>query len=118
MEHAGCRRRVRALGRRPSLKAPSPQLFNDRGQTRLAGAAFKGFADVVGVLLDHGAPVDGHGPDGRTALMTAAMFNRLDILELLLARGADPARRDAAGLDAAAAARAMGADDAVARLAR
>jgi ankyrin repeat protein len=93
-----------------------PQLCNDRGQTPLAGAAFKGAADVVRTLLEGGAAVDGTGPDGRTALMTAAMFNRLEIIELLLAHGADPARRDAAGLDAATAARTMGAIDAAARL--
>ena len=43
-----------------------PSLANDRGQTPMAGAAYKGFLDVVRALLDGGAPVDGHGPDGRT----------------------------------------------------
>ena len=39
------------------------------------------------------ARVDG----GRTALMTAAMFNRTEIVDLLLERGADIDRRDAIG---------------------
>jgi len=39
--------------------------------------------------------------------MTAAMFDRAQIVELLLARGADPALRDAKGLTALEQARAM-----------
>ncbi|WP_232631586.1 ankyrin repeat domain-containing protein [Methylobacterium sp. Leaf118] len=94
-----------------------PELANDRGQTPLAGAAFKGDAAMVRLLLDRGAQVDGTGGgagdgagDGtRTALMIAAMFDRTEIVALLLERGADPARRDAAGLSAADLARQMGA---------
>ena len=49
---------------------------NDRGQLPLGAATFKGDRDIVEALLDGGASVDGAGPDGRTALMYAAMFNR------------------------------------------
>ena len=93
-----------------------PGLANDRGQVPLAGAAFKGDLEMARLLLDHGADVHA-SPDGKTALMYAAMFNRLDIVELLLARGADPAARSAEGMTAAQLARAMGATDAAARLA-
>jgi uncharacterized protein len=41
--------------------------------------------------------VNGSGHNGRTALMTAAMFNRTEIVERLLAAGADLHARDADG---------------------
>jgi len=53
--------------------------------------------------------VDGTGSGSRTALMTAAMFDRTEMVDLLLQHGADPDRRDAAGQSAAEMARAMGA---------
>ncbi|MNW21680.1 Ankyrin repeats (3 copies) [compost metagenome] len=48
--------------------------------------------------------------------MLAAMFNRSEILDYLLAQGADPARQDARGTTALMAAQTMGAADAAARL--
>ncbi len=50
-------------------------------------------------------------PDGKTALMMAAMFNHVQMVELLIARGADPKARDAVGNTALSVARAMGAQD-------
>ena len=49
---------------------------NDRGQSPLAGAVFKGEDDVVRVLLDAGADPDAGTP---TARETAAMFGRPDL---------------------------------------
>ena len=95
-----------------------PELANDRGQTPLAAAAFKGDEGTVRLLLDRGARVEGAPPGAHTALMTAAMFDRTAILDLLLAHGADPGRRDAAGLDAEALAVRMGAAGTAARLGR
>ena len=40
----------------------------------LAAAAFKGYGSVIEAMLDMGAETDGCGPDGKTALMMAAMF--------------------------------------------
>jgi uncharacterized protein len=82
-----------------------------------AGAAFKGFTDVIETLLAHGADVEGASPDGRTALMIAAMFNRVEIVDLLIGRGANPDARDANGFSARDAAEKMGAPDTAARLA-
>ena len=48
--------------------------------------------------------------------MLAAMFNRGDIREYLLAQGADPAHQDARGVTALMAAQTMGAVEAAARL--
>jgi hypothetical protein len=107
------------MSRRPacsSSAAPIPEQRNDRGQSPLAGAAFKGDVHIAMLLLDHGAAVDGAGPDGRTPLMFAAMFDRLEAVELLLQRGASAETRDASGATALALALAMGAQRAARRL--
>ncbi|GHF37987.1 hypothetical protein GCM10010218_18900 [Streptomyces mashuensis] len=57
---------------------------NDRGQTPLAGAVFKGETEVVRILVDHGADPAAGVP---SALDTAAMFARQDLLELLQGGG-------------------------------
>lgn len=88
-----------------------PELVNDRGQTPLAAAAFKGDLAVMEALLAGGADVNGCGPDRRTALFTAAMFDRTDAVALLLGHGAMPDWRDVHGLSAADAARLMGATE-------
>jgi ankyrin repeat protein len=57
--------------------------LNDRGQAPLAGAVFKGEDDVVRALVAAGAdPGTGHP----TAVDTARMFGRDDLLEVLEAR--------------------------------
>jgi len=57
-----------------------PNRLNDRGQSPLAGAVFKGYEDVVRVLFHGGA-----GPSlGRpSAVETAVMFGRKGVLEIL-----------------------------------
>ncbi|MGW2887983.1 ankyrin repeat domain-containing protein [Streptomyces griseoruber] len=59
--------------------------INDRGQTPLAGAAFKGEADVIKVLLEAGADPSAGTP---SAVDTARMFARAELLELFAAQGA------------------------------
>jgi uncharacterized protein len=57
--------------------------LNDRGQAPLAGAVFKGEDDVVRALVAAGAdPRAGHP----TAVDTACMFGRDDLLEVLEGR--------------------------------
>lgn len=51
--------------------------LNDRGQSPLAGAIFKGAEEVVAVLLEFGADPDLGHP---TARQTAQMFGREDLL--------------------------------------
>lgn len=97
-------------------RGADPELANDRGQTPLQGVAYKGDLSVLRVLLTR-ARVDGGGPDGKTPLMFAAMFNRVEVAKLLLAHGADRAKRDAVGATAGALAQAMGAHDTYALLA-
>lgn len=52
---------------------------NDKGQTPLAGVAFKGYVEVAEVLIGAGADPDQGQP---TARQTAQMFKRQDLLEL------------------------------------
>ena len=51
----------------------------------------------VGNLLAHGAVLDDADDRGRTAVMIAAELGYGDVVELLLARGADRARKDKQG---------------------
>jgi ankyrin repeat protein len=57
--------------------------INDRGQTPLAGAVFKGEAAVIRVLLDGGADPAAGTP---SAVDTARMFGKTELLELFGAR--------------------------------
>ena len=72
--------------------------------------------EVARALLEGGADPNTTMRDGRTALFFAAMFDRLALVERLLAAGASPALRDHGGLTAADAARAFGASRTAARL--
>jgi uncharacterized protein len=72
---------------------------------------------LIATLLDAGAEVDDAGPDGKTALMFAAMVDRVSVVERLLGRGASLARTDEDGRSALDYAEAMGATGA-ARLLR
>ncbi|MEV4920416.1 ankyrin repeat domain-containing protein [Streptomyces tirandamycinicus] len=56
---------------------------NDRGQTPLAGAVFKGEDEVIRALLDGGADPEAGTP---SAVDTARMFGKADLLELFGAR--------------------------------
>jgi ankyrin repeat protein len=67
---------VRALLQRGA----DPDRVNDRGQTPLAGAVFKGEDEVVRALAAGGADPRAGTP---TAVATARMFERTDLLELL-----------------------------------
>ena len=49
---------------------------------------------MIDQLLGYPTPVDGVDTDGSTALHEAAFCGRADGVRHLLARGADPARRD------------------------
>jgi ankyrin repeat protein len=63
-----------------------PDRANDRGQTPLAGAVFKGEDAVVSALAAAGADPRAGTP---SAVATARMFERDDLLELLGAVGGD-----------------------------
>jgi ankyrin repeat protein len=66
-------------------------------QDRIAAlriAAEHGRLNVIDQLLGASTPVDGVDRDGSTALHEAAYSGRVESVRHLLARGADPARRD------------------------
>jgi ankyrin repeat protein len=71
---------------------------------------------VIKALVEGGAQVEGSSFDGRTALMMAAMFNRVEVVDYLIGKGADPRAKDANGITALDAAKTMGAVDTVAQL--
>ncbi|ELR25741.1 Fbox domain containing protein [Acanthamoeba castellanii str. Neff] len=62
----------------------------------LIRAAEQGCTEIVGLLLEHGLPVDVRDLKGRTALMHAAMDNNLAMAQLLLEAGADVEAEDLA----------------------
>lgn len=66
-----------------AARGADPDRANDRGQTPLAGAVFKGEETVVRALLDAGADPAAGAP---SALDTARMFGKADLLELFGAR--------------------------------
>ncbi|MFB7919124.1 ankyrin repeat domain-containing protein [Streptomyces sp. NPDC056061] len=64
-------------------RGADPDRANDRGQTPLAGAVFKGENEVIEALLAAGADPAAGTP---SALDTARMFGKADLLELFGAR--------------------------------
>ncbi|KAK5736345.1 hypothetical protein LTR17_007509 [Elasticomyces elasticus] len=55
-------------------------VLNERGQSPIAGAVFKGYPEIVKALVDGGADIYGGQPN---AVDSARMFRRDDILEVL-----------------------------------
>lgn len=77
----------------------------------LHSAAAARSVPVARLLLEHGAPVDarqGHGSLGFTPLMEAAFNGQVDMVEALLAHGADPGLQDDHSQTAADHVRAQG----------
>ncbi|MEU5719582.1 ankyrin repeat domain-containing protein [Streptomyces sp. NPDC020403] len=64
-------------------RGADPDRANDRGQTPLAGAVFKGERTVIDALLAAGADPAAGTP---SAVDTARMFGKADLLELFGAR--------------------------------
>jgi hypothetical protein len=78
---------------------PNTRISN--GQTALGAAAAAGQIAASEFLIASGALIDQRsGSTGQTALIEAAQERRAEVVRLLLAGGANPAARDAAGLTA------------------
>lgn len=63
--------------------------INDKGETPLHTAAFKGQEDVVEALLKHNAQLDVKDKQGDTPIDIASKFNKPKILELFQKHGID-----------------------------
>lgn len=77
---------------------------NKTGWTPLHYAASTGNVqqiDIVRLLLENHAYIDAPSPNGTTPLMMAAQYGSMDMVQLLLQEGADPALKNQLGLSAA-----------------
>lgn len=80
------------------LKAgANPCQADHRGNTALMGAIFKGELAIAGQLMKAPCAVDQRNRAGQTAAMYAALFQRKEILDALVAQGADVKAQDARG---------------------
>lgn len=68
------------------MRGADPNGLNDRGQSIVAGAVFKAHDDIVRALVTAGADPRLGTP---TAIETAHMFGRKDLLEVLGAKEGD-----------------------------
>jgi ankyrin repeat protein len=68
-----------------------PRLGNWLGITMLHRCAAKGLTDIAAVLVEFGASIDAIDAEwSSTPLGWAARYGRLEMMEWLVARGADP----------------------------
>lgn len=74
---------------------------NEHGKSALHLAACEKYPSVTKLLLDHGAKPNAQDNDGRTPLMEAALWGRIDNINYLLEHGADRKLRDIHGHQAA-----------------
>ena len=80
------------------LSAGANACVGDRhGNTALMGALFKGESAISRRLLETRCPIDQTNGAGETALGFATLFNRLDMIPLLVKHGADPDHVDGRG---------------------
>jgi ankyrin repeat protein len=66
----------------------NPDLMNEHGWTLLMVAAASGRIPIVNALLDAGADVHHQSPYGHTPLIAATFMGRGQVMDLLMARGA------------------------------
>ncbi|CAB5113195.1 ankyrin repeat domain-containing protein [Burkholderia cenocepacia] len=80
------------------LSAGANACMGDRhGNTALMGALFKNEPDIARRLIDTHCPIDQTNGAGETALGFATLFNRFELIPLLVAHGANPNHVDRRG---------------------
>lgn len=75
----------------------NPCQEDNRGNTALMGAIFKGHVSVAKQLVFADCDIDEENEQGQTALMFASLFDRQEIINTLIDKGANPAHMDKAG---------------------
>ena len=86
-----------------------PCAIDEQGSNAFMGVAFKGHLDTAQWLLDNTTcDVNHRNYAGQTALMMAALFDRVDLVELMLGAGANPDVQDFRGNTAESLARGQG----------
>jgi ankyrin repeat protein len=84
-----------AHGADPNYVSPSKEPFGGENRSPLVSAAEEGHLPAVELLLAHGAKVNGGiGETRKTALSAAVSNEHVDIVRLLLSKGADPTIRN------------------------
>jgi hypothetical protein len=91
-------------GARVDTLSKNPQ----QNQPLHAALALGKNTETISLLLEHGAPANAAQAGGFTPLFSAAIADRRDLVEMLLAAGADPHRKSDAGKTAADFARERG----------
>ncbi len=75
---------------RSSKSLLEAEAFGVQGQRPLHKAAYKGFVDMVIVLLEANAQRDAQTADGMTALMCASINGHVEVVRQMLIQGANP----------------------------
>lgn len=70
---------------------------DNKGNTALMGAIFKGHLTVAKQLMFADCNVDAQNQQGQTALMFASLFDRQELVQELIASGANPQHKDLSG---------------------
>lgn len=106
------------IAKRLLAKGAAPSAPDDNGWTPLHFAARSQHLGMVELLLDAGAEVDAVDSNGNTPLSNAVFESTTDfeIIALLLARGAEPKRKNKHGVSPLGLARNLEATDATRRL--
>ena len=81
------------IGRLDDVRRLVDTAESSRREMALRYAAGYGQPGIVTFLLDRGVAIDAHSGDNETALFYAILGDRLDVVRLLLARGANPNTR-------------------------
>src|SRR6185295_9048776 len=83
-----------------SDRSPTFEIEMNPRRPSLIGAVIDGDTETVRALLAAGSDVNETVSGGRTPLIMAILFERTQIMTLLLEAGADPHQRDSLGLNA------------------
>lgn len=94
----GCLQEMRVLLDAKPTAGDFTKIRDKNGCSLLALAVPNGNIDVVRYLVELGADVDSHDAKGRTPLMEAALWSHIEIVSLLLKKGANKTLRDSNGM--------------------